>query len=212
MPNQQAQSSKALSIFIQSFILICTLFVCLFCVSVTAPQAQAQTTTFRTIRVNIVRNLQTRHFYFVPTYVPCLGGPTRIQLVNMTESAPVIQLENYVRIVIQPYSSQTEVEYIGHNSHWVLLEPGYLGGNAYLFFRRCGFGYALPKNLKNPQPDPQPAPPPGPPPYRPPYQPQPPIYNPYHRIGAICNDMTRSFAIGRGACSFHGGVNHWLYA
>jgi len=32
------------------------------------------------------------------------------------------------------------------------------------------------------------------------------------RIGAICQDGTRSSATGRGACSHHGGVDHWLYA
>lgn len=194
------------------------LFLCILtsALSIQAIPAQAKTNTslIRTIQVKIVRNIQTRHFYFVPTYVPCLTGPTRIQILNTTESSPVVQLENYVRVVVQPYSINVETEYIGHNSHWVLLEPGYLGGNAYLFFRRCGFGYALPKNFKDPGQNPQPGPPPGPSPYRHPYQPnpQPPIYNPYHRIGAICNDMTRSFAIGRGACSFHGGVNHWLYS
>jgi hypothetical protein len=31
------------------------------------------------------------------------------------------------------------------------------------------------------------------------------------RVGCICNDGTRSYATGRGACSHHGGVNHWLY-
>jgi uncharacterized protein YraI len=31
------------------------------------------------------------------------------------------------------------------------------------------------------------------------------------RIGAICRDRTRSNATGRGACSHHGGVDHWLY-
>jgi hypothetical protein len=31
------------------------------------------------------------------------------------------------------------------------------------------------------------------------------------RIGAICRDGTRSSATGRGACSHHGGVDHWLY-
>lgn len=31
------------------------------------------------------------------------------------------------------------------------------------------------------------------------------------RIGAICNDGWRSSATGRGACSHHGGVKHWLY-
>jgi antitoxin component YwqK of YwqJK toxin-antitoxin module len=30
------------------------------------------------------------------------------------------------------------------------------------------------------------------------------------RVGAICNDGTRSSATGRGACSWHGGVDHWL--
>lgn len=30
------------------------------------------------------------------------------------------------------------------------------------------------------------------------------------RIGAICNDGSRSSATGRGACSWHGGVNHWI--
>jgi uncharacterized protein YgiM (DUF1202 family) len=31
------------------------------------------------------------------------------------------------------------------------------------------------------------------------------------RVGAICRDGTRSNATGRGACSHHGGVDHWLY-
>jgi hypothetical protein len=31
------------------------------------------------------------------------------------------------------------------------------------------------------------------------------------RIGAICCDGTRSYATGRGACSWHGGVCQWLY-
>lgn len=30
------------------------------------------------------------------------------------------------------------------------------------------------------------------------------------RVGAICNDGTRSYATGRGACSWHGGVRYWL--
>jgi len=31
------------------------------------------------------------------------------------------------------------------------------------------------------------------------------------RIGAVCNDGTTSSATGSGACSHHGGVNHWIY-
>jgi hypothetical protein len=31
------------------------------------------------------------------------------------------------------------------------------------------------------------------------------------RVGAICRDGSRSYATGRGACSHHGGVDHWLY-
>lgn len=31
------------------------------------------------------------------------------------------------------------------------------------------------------------------------------------RIGAICRDGTRSSATGSGACSGHGGVDHWIY-
>lgn len=31
------------------------------------------------------------------------------------------------------------------------------------------------------------------------------------RVGAVCNDGTRSKATGRGACSHHGGVKYWLY-
>jgi hypothetical protein len=31
------------------------------------------------------------------------------------------------------------------------------------------------------------------------------------RVGAVCNDGTRSNATGRGACSHHGGVAYWLY-
>jgi uncharacterized protein YraI len=31
------------------------------------------------------------------------------------------------------------------------------------------------------------------------------------RVGAVCRDGTRSSATGRGACSHHGGVEHWLY-
>lgn len=189
----------------KSFVCLMLLLSILCCFAWTQP---VQASTNRIIKVNIVRNPQTRHFYFIPTYVPCLNGPTNIELINTTQSAPVIQLENYVRIVLQPYSSTIKTEFIGHNSHWVLLEPNYLGGNAYLYFRRCGFGYALPVGVRYPQP--QPITPPIPP-YRPPYNPGPPIYNPYHRVGAICLDGTRSFAIGRGACSFHGGVKYWLY-
>lgn len=33
-----------------------------------------------------------------------------------------------------------------------------------------------------------------------------------HRVGAVCRDGTRSNATGRGACSHHGGVDHWIYA
>jgi energy-coupling factor transporter transmembrane protein EcfT len=33
-----------------------------------------------------------------------------------------------------------------------------------------------------------------------------------YRIGAICCDGTRSYATGRGACSWHGGVCEWLYS
>ena len=32
------------------------------------------------------------------------------------------------------------------------------------------------------------------------------------RVGAICRDGTRSSATGRGACSHHGGVDHWILA
>jgi len=31
------------------------------------------------------------------------------------------------------------------------------------------------------------------------------------RTGCICRDGTQSTATGRGACSHHGGVDHWLY-
>ena len=31
-----------------------------------------------------------------------------------------------------------------------------------------------------------------------------------YRVGAICADGWRSGATGRGACSYHGGVNRWL--
>lgn len=31
------------------------------------------------------------------------------------------------------------------------------------------------------------------------------------RIGAVCNDGTRSSATGSGACSHHGGVDYWIY-
>ena len=30
------------------------------------------------------------------------------------------------------------------------------------------------------------------------------------RIGAVCNDGTRSNATGSGACSHHGGVREWI--
>jgi hypothetical protein len=52
-----------------------------------------------------------------------------------------------------------------------------------------------------PPPAPAPAPPPAPTPAPPSGQ----------RIGAICNDGTRSTATGRGACSHHGGVREWIY-
>ena len=32
------------------------------------------------------------------------------------------------------------------------------------------------------------------------------------RIGAICKDGTYTTATGRGAGSWHGGVDRWLYA
>jgi hypothetical protein len=31
------------------------------------------------------------------------------------------------------------------------------------------------------------------------------------RVGAICNDGTKSSATGSGACSSHGGVRVWIY-
>lgn len=31
------------------------------------------------------------------------------------------------------------------------------------------------------------------------------------RVGAICNDGTRSYSTGSGTCSHHGGVNYWIY-
>ena len=31
------------------------------------------------------------------------------------------------------------------------------------------------------------------------------------RVGAICNDGSRSYATGQGACSHHGGVDYWIY-
>lgn len=31
------------------------------------------------------------------------------------------------------------------------------------------------------------------------------------RIGAVCKDGTTTSATGKGACSHHGGVDHWLY-
>jgi hypothetical protein len=34
--------------------------------------------------------------------------------------------------------------------------------------------------------------------------------DPCERIGAICNDGTRSSATGSGACSHHGGVKEWI--
>jgi hypothetical protein len=32
-----------------------------------------------------------------------------------------------------------------------------------------------------------------------------------YRIGAYCEDGTKSFATGRGACSWHGGVDEWIH-
>ena len=34
--------------------------------------------------------------------------------------------------------------------------------------------------------------------------------NETNRVGAICNDGSRSSATGSGACSYHGGVDYWL--
>ena len=31
------------------------------------------------------------------------------------------------------------------------------------------------------------------------------------RTGAVCKDGTTTNATGSGACSHHGGVDHWLY-
>lgn len=33
-----------------------------------------------------------------------------------------------------------------------------------------------------------------------------------YRVGVICRDGTRSYATGRGACSWHGGVKCWIYS
>jgi hypothetical protein len=32
-----------------------------------------------------------------------------------------------------------------------------------------------------------------------------------YRIGAICEDGWRSSSTGSGTCSWHGGVDHWIY-
>jgi hypothetical protein len=32
-----------------------------------------------------------------------------------------------------------------------------------------------------------------------------------HREGAVCNDGWKSGATGQGACSYHGGVDHWIH-
>ena len=37
-----------------------------------------------------------------------------------------------------------------------------------------------------------------------------PVYG-TNRIGAICDDGWHSHSTGRGTCSHHGGVHHWLY-
>lgn len=37
-------------------------------------------------------------------------------------------------------------------------------------------------------------------------------YTEHGRIGAICVDGWKSHSTGRGTCSHHGGVHHWLYA
>jgi hypothetical protein len=31
-----------------------------------------------------------------------------------------------------------------------------------------------------------------------------------NRVGAVCNDGTRSSSVGSGTCSQHGGVDYWL--
>mgnify|MGYP006879035078 CR=1 FL=1 len=31
------------------------------------------------------------------------------------------------------------------------------------------------------------------------------------RVGAVCEDGSRSSATGRGACSWHGGVDYWVH-
>src|SRR6266567_3587253 len=46
----------------------------------------------------------------------------------------------------------------------------------------------------------------------PPAEASPPVAEQPHRIGAICNDGTESTAMGRGACSHHGGVRCWKYS
>ena len=35
--------------------------------------------------------------------------------------------------------------------------------------------------------------------------------DPGERTGAVCKDGTTSSATGSGACSHHGGVDHWTY-
>ena len=34
--------------------------------------------------------------------------------------------------------------------------------------------------------------------------------DPGDRVGAVCKDGTTSTATGSGACSHHGGVDHWI--
>lgn len=113
-----------------------------------------------------------------------------------------------------------------------MIERPVYGGNAFLYFRSCFARSGPPMPIYPMQPIPQNPIQSGPPPVPVQVQPTDPKTPPappdtsvsapqdppspsapfLHRIGAICNDMTRSFAIGRGACSFHHGVNHWLYA
>jgi len=35
--------------------------------------------------------------------------------------------------------------------------------------------------------------------------------DPGERSGAICNDGWKSNSTGRGTCSSHGGVDHWIH-
>lgn len=216
MPNTKVKNSKVSGSISQCIAIIFAVLLCFLFVFSATGTAKANVNQ-RIFTILIEKNPITRHLYFVPTYPGCIAGPTLIRVEDQTNSPAYIFTGQFVRIA--PYSSSVLVEYVSgfqRFAHWTLVEKSIYGGPAFLYFRSCFARLGPPMPIFPMQPIPQNPIQFGPPPIpsqtqtTDPVVPQPPVTL-QQRIGAICNDNTQSQAIGPGACSFHHGVNHWIY-